>query len=71
MNLKEIHNAAGKEYNRTVWGKKKQNTRRGKHTVQYTWCELFPEDCFSLIVRLQPEYSDAGQPASACYCSAV
>lgn len=51
--------------------KKTQNTRRGKHTVQYTWCELFPEDCFSLIVRLQPEYSDAGQPASACYCSAV
>lgn len=53
------------------WFGKKKNTRRGKHNVQYIWCKLFPEDCLSLIVHLQPEYSDAGQPASACYCSAV
>ena len=39
--------------------------------MQYIWCELFPEDCLSLIVHLQAEYSDAGQPASACYCSTV
>lgn len=44
---------------------------RGKHNIQYIWCELFPEDCLSLIVQLQPKYSDAGQPASSCYCSTV
>lgn len=40
---------------------------RGKHNIQYIWCELFPEDCLSLIVHLQPKYSDAGQPASSCF----
>lgn len=31
----------------------------------------FPRRLLEPQVHLQPEYSDAGQPASACYCSAV